>query len=270
MYSADGFIDHSSSGTMASTSTFTIGSNNSAIFYNYGGTNDPSWKPSRSIKVRGVKKKRGSKDNTGKRLETSPMVIFKIMKKKLNIFEISRLNKRLEQISEVLENIPKGQIAMTEKFEKKAMMVMREAEMASCGFNKFISESILDNFIDVSHNRKVKLTKLKNYARFIPKNVLKKLKKAEDKKLFDGYLVAHTDPNNESIEKTEEDKKDPILFGVIEESSKYYFLADWEDELCDLTLDKIVDKLGLDKDDYTMDEDFGVRFKDIVLEGDDE
>lgn len=40
-------------------------------------------------------------------------------------------------------------------------------------------------------------------------------------------------------------------------------IADWEDELCDLTLDKIIGKLGLSKDKYTMDDDFGKIFYEI-------
>src|SRR4030042_1990609 len=84
----------------------------------------------------------------------------------------------------------------------------------------------------------------------------------EKKALFDGYVVVHTDPNNTSVMKTVEEKKDPILFGVISESDRFYFIADWKDELCDLTLEKIIDKLGLDDTDYKMDNDFGKTFSD--------
>jgi hypothetical protein len=47
----------------------------------------------------------------------------------------------------------------------------------------------------------------------------------------------------------EEKKKDPILFGVIQNSRKLYFIGDWTDEFCDLTLDKmmeIISDKGLD------------------------
>ena len=39
-------------------------------------------------------------------------------------------------------------------------------------------------------------------------------------------------------------RKDPILFGLIKGSRKLYFVGDWQDELCDLTFQQIVDKLG--------------------------
>ena len=44
--------------------------------------------------------------------------------------------------------------------------------------------------------------------------------------------------------KEKEIKKDPILFGVIKKSRKLYYVADWKDEVCDLTLDKMFSELG--------------------------
>ena len=105
---------------------------------------------------------------------------------------------------------------------------------------------------------------MKNYARFIPKRVRDKMGKAKKKKLFDGYVVVHTDPDNTAVKQTVEEKKDPILFGVIEESSKFYFIADWKDKLCDLTLKEIIGTLDMDKEDYTMDGDFGKVFAEAI------
>jgi len=41
--------------------------------------------------------------------------------------------------------------------------------------------------------------------------------------------------------------KDPILFGMIKESNRLYFIDDWEDEYCDLTFDEIIDVIGENK-----------------------
>src|SRR5699024_9424503 len=44
-------------------------------------------------------------------------------------------------------------------------------------------------------------------------------------------------------------EKDPILFGTFQDKNsqtvidRFYFLGDWEDEYCDLTLDKMVNKM---------------------------
>ena len=40
----------------------------------------------------------------------------------------------------------------------------------------------------------------------------------------------------------------------------FYFIADWKDKLCDLTMDTIITQLELDKDDYQFDKDFGKVF----------
>ena len=39
-------------------------------------------------------------------------------------------------------------------------------------------------------------------------------------------------------------KRDPILFGMINHSDKLYYIDSWVDELCDLTIETIADKLG--------------------------
>jgi hypothetical protein len=41
--------------------------------------------------------------------------------------------------------------------------------------------------------------------------------------------------------------RDPILFGYIKETDRLYFIADWEDEYCDLTFDEIIDVVGENK-----------------------
>ena len=39
-------------------------------------------------------------------------------------------------------------------------------------------------------------------------------------------------------------KRDPILFGLIKGSRKLYYICDWIDEYCDLTLSQLIDKIG--------------------------
>ena len=44
---------------------------------------------------------------------------------------------------------------------------------------------------------------------------------------------------NEMTKEEVEKKKDPILFGVIKNSTKLYFVADWKDDYCELTLEEM-------------------------------
>jgi hypothetical protein len=72
----------------------------------------------------------------------------------------------------------------------------------------------------------------------------------DELKIFDNYVIMHYDPDgvNSSMtdEEVEEAKKDPILFGVIAGSRKLYYIGDWVDEYCDLTLDAFIDEFGKD------------------------
>jgi hypothetical protein len=66
-------------------------------------------------------------------------------------------------------------------------------------------------------------------------------------KIFDNYVILHFDPEGKSTQLTEEEirrKKDPILFGVFGESRRLYFIGDWKDEFCDLTLEELIKTLS--------------------------
>ena len=75
--------------------------------------------------------------------------------------------------------------------------------------------------------------------------------------VFDNYVVMHYDPqgkHKEETRKEEAKRKDPILFGLIAGSRKLYYIADWVDEYCNLTLEKFVETLGTDKDEFLVGE----------------
>ena len=95
----------------------------------------------------------------------------------------------------------------------------------------------------------VRLDYIKNFVRVIPPSILEIKNKVDDLGLFDNYVIMHYDPNNESTKMTNEEiekAKDPILFGLIKGSSKLYYIGDWVDDYCDLTLDKLIDEVGED------------------------
>ena len=95
-----------------------------------------------------------------------------------------------------------------------------------------------------------KMNWMKNYLRVIPDNILEKKKMFDKWECFDNYVILHFDINDDSTQLTEkeiEKAKDPILFGVISGSRKLYFVGDWIDEYCDLTLDKFIKTLEQNK-----------------------
>lgn len=90
------------------------------------------------------------------------------------------------------------------------------------------------------------LTYLDNYSRIIPKDAASKIKNALDLTLengvhvFDNVVILSL--NHKGVSELTEKEKDPIAFGVIEKSDKLYFIADWIDEYCSLTLESLIEE----------------------------
>ena len=145
-----------------------------------------------------------------------------------------------------------GQTALVEKLLSEMVANKYEALLASRGAYYAISEQRVVDFVNKTE-RGVELTYLKNFTRPIPQEAIDKVIKANEYEVFDNYVVMHYDPKGEhraETKKEEAKRKDPIIFGVIAGSRKLYYITDWIDEFCNLTLDKFVDTLGTTKDEF--------------------
>jgi PKD repeat protein len=145
-----------------------------------------------------------------------------------------------------------GQTALIEKLLGEMIANKYEAMLHTNGYFYAIPEDKVVEFAKKTE-RGVQLTYVKNFTRPIPEDVIEKLGEVTSYEVFDNYVVMHYDPqgkHKEETRKEEAKRKDPILFGLIAGSRKLYYIADWVDEHCDLTLEKFVDTLGVDKDDF--------------------
>jgi hypothetical protein len=100
---------------------------------------------------------------------------------------------------------------------------------------------------------------LKDFTRVIPKNVLIKKEKVKD--VFDDFVIYHywndeAEKNREKKQKispAEKEKlRDPVLFGIIKETNRLYFIADWEDDFCDLTFSEMIEVIGKDDEEFEL------------------
>ena len=141
-----------------------------------------------------------------------------------------------------------GQTALLEKLRDTMDVFRGEAHLISLGLKKYVTEAqVCDFYEKVGEDKNLKLTWIKNFNRIIPEKVYLAKKEADDRKIFDNYVILHYDPQDNGQEMTKaekEKKKDPILFGVFKNSRKLYFIADWKDEFCDLTLEEMFKTLG--------------------------
>ena len=152
-----------------------------------------------------------------------------------------------------------GQTALLESLVKELIANKFESELYAHGNYYAITEEQLINFSKKMTTKDVCLTYIKNFTRPIPEDVVEKLVEANKLEVFDNYVIMHYDPKKKAVKPTEKEiaketikKRDPILFGVISGSRKLYYIADWIDEYCDLTLEKFVETLDIDKKDLLL------------------
>ena len=176
--------------------------------------------------------------------ELTPYQYFQFVKSKVNEMNDNDLNKLYSISSELLEKYKKtGQIKAAKKLAFHIKSILKEKEIIDLGITKFIYRDDIENYIDNIAKDVVKIIELKNYPREIPDELIETIENT--KNIFDEMYVLFTDYTGE-IEKEVEKERDPILFGsfidrnIDEMSQRMYYLGDWVDEYCDLTLDKLV------------------------------
>jgi len=201
-----------------------------------------------------------STEVTTKKDGIHPVLYFKYIKSKFKYLEKIKLDSRLKRLEKAFyQAMENGQNALGEKIINILARETRESAIYAKGIRHFIERDDL-----TKHKRNIKGghisdTLLKDFTRVIPKNVLAKKEKVKD--VFDDFVIYHywNEEAEKKIEKKQEitpDEKaklrDPVLFGIIKETNRLYFIADWEDEFCDLTFSEIIDAIGKDDDEITL------------------
>lgn len=150
-----------------------------------------------------------------------------------------------------------GQTALMENLLRGMVTSKYEAVLYSEGLYYVVTEQQIVDFVKKCE-KGIKLDYIKNFTRPLPSEVIEKINKINNLEIFDNYVVLYYDPDGKIYQETaheEAKRRDPILFGVIAGSNKLYYIADWVDEYCDLTLEKFIDVIGVKKDELHMDYD---------------
>lgn len=170
---------------------------------------------------------------------------------------VNRISKYLVAIHNA-NNV--GQTALVETLLKEMIANKYESLLYAEGLYYVVTEQQVVDFAKKTE-KGLALTYIKNFARPLPQDVIDLISKVNGYGVFDNYVILHYDPKGESYKPTEKEiakKKDPILFGVIAGSNKLYYITDWVDESCNLTLQEFVDTLGVKKEDLKMGEEINI------------
>lgn len=149
-----------------------------------------------------------------------------------------------------LEMLEKCKITGQHKGAKRLIFhleaITKERDLVKMGINQFVYKEDIEYYIQNVASDVVKIIDLESYEREIPDEIVEVI--AKTKSMFDQLYIVFTDYTGEVEKKVEKERrdKDPILFGAFKNENnsvivnRFYFLGDWVDEYCDLTLDKIV------------------------------
>jgi len=145
-----------------------------------------------------------------------------------------------------------GQTALVDTLKSRLESAKSEVQLVINNLNKYLTEDqIVDFYKQAKKDKNLKLTWIKHFIKPIPSRILDAKADLDKQLVFDNYVVLHYDPNNDATDYTADEKeeikrreKDPILFGVIKNSRRLYYIGDWIDDYCDLTLDVVIETLG--------------------------
>lgn len=138
------------------------------------------------------------------------------------------------------------------KMIRKLMFIVecvpKERQLLELGVDTFIYKDDIEDYINRVEGKAVKIIEMENFPRDIPEEFADIVQKTTD--IFDGYYILFTDYNGKEEKKIAKERreKDPILFGVFKNGTilndRFYYLGDWVDEYCDLTLEKLIVEAG--------------------------
>ena len=179
--------------------------------------------------------------------QITPSQYFDYLKNAKNTITVEAMKNSFSAFLQLGEKYNKlGQFESLKKLCFLADTLKKEEKLIDLGITTYVYKDTIEDYIENVADKTVKIVELSRYMREIPDELVDTIEKT--KSLFDEFYVVFTDYTGKEERKVEKERrdKDPILFGVFKNNSnvsdRFYFLGDWVDEYCDLTLDKMVEK----------------------------
>lgn len=180
--------------------------------------------------------------------------VIKAMRKKSTKTEVKMYyNTCIAKLNDFIET---KQVIACKKLMNEIESSEKEIQAIDKGIDTYVFREDITEYIQEVTKKRVKIIELERYERAIPKDVRNEYNKVKD--IFDAFYVVFTDYTGKETQKALKDReqydieKDPILFGSFKKdnysSDKFYFIGDWIDEYCDLTLSKMIREMSTTKD----------------------
>lgn len=184
-----------------------------------------------------------------------PTAYFEQLKSMLSEVHMTELESQIEAlIDQIVMAKSLGQKNMLHKLSFVYQTILREKVLLVNDIRNYVYKDDIVKYIEnVKPKNSVKIIELERFPRVIPEENAEVILKYKD--YFDGICIIFTDFTENTYE-SETDKKivqrnrDPIAFGYFNNEKanlrhdRFYFITDWVDEYCDLTLTKLVEELG--------------------------
>lgn len=177
----------------------------------------------------------------------SPSEYFEKLKDSKQTITSQKLKESYGVILELAEKYKKtGQTKSLRQLQFLTSILGEEEKLVDLGVTTFIYRDVIEDFITNVADKVVKVIELRNYLREIPDEAVEVVEKTKD--IFTEFYVVFTDYTGREERRVAQERreKDPILFGCFKNSEfvgdRFYFLCDWIDPWCDLTLNKMIDQ----------------------------
>lgn len=187
-----------------------------------------------------------------------PKDYFKVLKDSVNTrTDVVELQNQLNIIARTIKGAESlGQNVFLDKLKFTAETIIKEQMLYVNSYRDYVYKDNISDFITkVIPKHSVKMIDLENYPRAIPLSNMEDIIHAKSLNIFDKFLVVFTDLTDIDHRSDEQkkfllDNRDPIVFGYFQldktthTHERLYMITDWEDEYCELTYERMLDKMS--------------------------
>jgi hypothetical protein len=149
---------------------------------------------------------------------------------------VDDLKKRIGRIvARANEAVRIGQTGLSRDLMEAAAGLVVEQQVAAMGYGRWLEEAAVRQVVEqTAKEHRLSMCHLSEFPRIIPNDVQALITRLRD--FFSQFIIVFTNPMGETVK-----NKDPVLFGVIRAyPNRLYYITDWIDEYCDLTIDKFL------------------------------